>query len=231
MRGSPELLASAVVTSSQRRAFTRHPHAAPRDAHVSIVIHIRNMNLVHGILCSSGWWAGRVETKLLPWALEDIDLGDDVLEFGPGFGATTRVLAGRGATRISALELEPRYCEQLRRDLAGVVDIVQGDATRMPFPDGRFSAAVCFTMLHHLPSREAQDRALSETLRVLRPGGVFAGTDSVGNGMLFRVIHFADTLVKIDPAGFPDRLAAVGFAGIEVDSTERSFRFRAQRPA
>jgi len=204
----------------------------PCDRYVSNLIQIRNMNLVHGVLCSSGWWAGRVETKLLPWALGDIDLGDDVLEFGPGFGATTRVLARRSdAARLSALELEQRYCERLRHDLAGAVDIVHGDATRMPFPDDRFSAAVCFTMLHHLPSREAQDRALAETLRVLRPGGVFAGTDSVGNGLLFRVIHIGDTLVKIDPAAFPERLAAAGFADADVDCTERSFRFRAHKPA
>ena len=195
------------------------------------------MNLIHGILCSSDWWARRVETKLLPWALEDIALGDDVLEFGPGFGATTRVLAapralpGHAAARLSALELEQRYCERLRRHLASSVDVVQGDATEMPFPDDRFSAALCFTMLHHLPSCEEQDQALAEVLRVLRPGGVFAGTDSVGRGLLFRVIHIGDTLVQIDPSEFPRRLVATGFADVEVDTAGRSFRFRAHKPA
>ena len=33
-----------------------------------------------------------------------------------------------------------------------------GDATKLSFPDGRFSGAVCFSMLHHVPSPELQDR-------------------------------------------------------------------------
>jgi hypothetical protein len=68
-------------------------------------------------------------------------------------------------------------------------------------------------------------------LRVLRPGGVFAGTDSVGRGLLFRVIHIGDTLVQIDPSEFPRRLVATGFADVEVDTAGRSFRFRAHKPA
>ena len=51
------------------------------------------MNRVHNLLCSSDWWARRVEEKLVPWGLNGVDLGEEVLEVGPGFGATTRVLA------------------------------------------------------------------------------------------------------------------------------------------
>jgi hypothetical protein len=32
-------------------------------------------------------------TEHLPWALGDTDLGDDVLEVGPGYGATTDAAA------------------------------------------------------------------------------------------------------------------------------------------
>ncbi|MFZ0041798.1 MAG: class I SAM-dependent methyltransferase, partial [Solirubrobacteraceae bacterium] len=39
----------------------------------------------------------------------------------------------------------------------------QGDATRMPFEDQRFSAVVCFTMLHHIPSRNLVDPAGSRS--------------------------------------------------------------------
>lgn len=37
------------------------------------------------MLCSSGWWARRVEHELLPWGIGAVDLGDDVLEIGPGW--------------------------------------------------------------------------------------------------------------------------------------------------
>jgi ubiquinone/menaquinone biosynthesis C-methylase UbiE len=45
-------------------------------------------------------------------------------------------------------------------------------------PDAAFDGVVCFTMLHHVPSALLQYRLLAEVARVLRPGGVFAGTGS-----------------------------------------------------
>lgn len=171
-----------------------------------------------------------MERELLPWGLRKLELGDEVLEIGPGFGATTKVLAAR-AGALTVLELEQRYCEHLRRELPGSVTVVQGDATAMPFEDGRFSAVVCFTMLHHLPSPQAQDRLLAEAARVLRPGGVFAGTDSLGTGMFFRLLHVGDTLVKIPPDELPRRLRAAGFPESAVSRGGRSFRFHASKPA
>jgi ubiquinone/menaquinone biosynthesis C-methylase UbiE len=57
--------------------------------------------------------------------------------------------------------------------------VVCQDATAMPFPDATFIGAVSFTMLHHVSSEAMQNRLLAEVARVLRPGGVFAGTDSL----------------------------------------------------
>ena len=37
-------------------------------------------------------------------------------------------------------------------------------------------------------------------------------------------------MVPVDPAGLPDRLAAAGFAEVDVDAVPRSFRFRASAP-
>jgi len=187
------------------------------------------MNELHRLICASSWWARGVEGKLIPWALDGVEPGDDVLEVGPGFGATTRILARRPGN-LTALELEERYCRRLRRELPSEVDVVQGDGTRMPFPDGRFSGAVCFTMLHHVPSRERQDQLLAEVARVLRPGGVFAGTDSLGDGFVFKLIHVGDTLVQVDPDGLPRRLEHAGLADPYVDTSPRSLRFRACKP-
>ncbi|HEY2536046.1 MAG TPA: class I SAM-dependent methyltransferase, partial [Solirubrobacteraceae bacterium] len=133
------------------------------------------MNGIHRTICASRWWARGVERELIPWCLDGVELGDDVLEIGPGFGATTRVLARRPG-RLTALELEERYCRRLRRELGDSATVIQGDATELPFPEDSFSGAVCFTMLHHVPSPELQDRLLGEVTRVLRPGGTFAGT-------------------------------------------------------
>jgi ubiquinone/menaquinone biosynthesis C-methylase UbiE len=187
------------------------------------------MNAVHNILCSSGWWARRVERELIPWGLKGVELGDDVLEVGPGFGATTHLLSAR-LPKLTALELDPGYCERLSTSLGDEATVVQGDATELPFEGGRFSAVVCFTMLHHIPTSALQDRAFGEITRVLAPGGTFAGTDSLGTGRVFRLIHIGDTLAPIDPDGLAGRLRAVGLAEPAVSVGGRSFRFRAGKP-
>jgi SAM-dependent methyltransferase len=187
------------------------------------------MNRLHGVICSSGAWRRSVERELLPWGVGELELGDEVLEIGPGFGATTRVLA-QAPPSLTVLELDERYCAHLREQLGATVSVVQGDATAMPFDGGRFSAVVCFTMLHHLPSRQAQDRLFAEVARVLRPGGLFAGTDNRGRGLLFRLLHVGDILVPVAPDGLAARLRSVGLAEPAVDERARSFRFRARKP-
>jgi ubiquinone/menaquinone biosynthesis C-methylase UbiE len=187
------------------------------------------MNGIHRTICASRWWARGVERELVPWCLNGVELGEDVLEVGPGFGATTRVLARRPG-RLTALELEESYCRRLTRELGDSATVVQGDATELPFPDGSFSGAVCFTMLHHVPTSELQDRLLAEVTRVLRSGGVFAGTDSLGHGVLFKTIHIGDTLVPVDPHELPDRLTRAGLVEVRVDTSSRSLRFRARKP-
>ncbi len=47
------------------------------------------MNRLHRWYCKSGHWKRAVEGQILPWALDGIDLGESVLEVGPGPGVTT----------------------------------------------------------------------------------------------------------------------------------------------
>src|SRR5262249_42906340 len=130
------------------------------------------MNWFHRHVCRSGRWRRRVEGKLLPWALQGVELGDDVLEVGPGPGVTTDLLRGRVA-QLTALEVEAAAAAALQERLGGSgVRVVHGDGEAMPFADGSFSGVVAFTMLHHVPTAAAQDRLLAEARRVLRPGGV-----------------------------------------------------------
>jgi SAM-dependent methyltransferase len=187
------------------------------------------VNLIHNLLCSSPLWARRVSKTLIPWGLEGVELGDHVLEVGPGFGATTRLLATL-PPRLTVVELEESYCERLRTELGDRVEVVQGDATQLPFEEGSFSSVLCFTMLHHIPVAADQDRALKEIVRVLRPGGTFAGTDSIGTGVLFKLIHIGDTLLPLDPGKLPQRLREAGLADPQVERGDGSFRFRARKP-
>ena len=160
------------------------------------------MNEAHLALCSSPEWARLVEDELLPWVLEGHDLGDDLLEVGAGPGLTTDVLR-RYAAHVTAVELDVGLADQLAARLAGTnVEVVAADATRLPFPSGRFSAAACLTMLHHIPSAALQDKALAELGRVLRPGGVLVGCDGLDTPDRRRV-HEGDIFVRSIPAPWP----------------------------
>jgi len=90
--------------------------------------------------------------------------------------------------------------------------------------------SLSFTMLHHVLSPELQDRLFGEAHRVLRPGGVFAGSDSTWS-MRMWMFHFADTMVTLDPKQLPERLKLAGFEYISVGTRGGRVRFQARRAA
>lgn len=187
------------------------------------------MNLIHRYMCRSARWQNVLSERVLPWALKGVELGDDVLEVGPGPGLTTDLLRTRLAS-ITAVEIDARLANALAARLRDSnVKVVLGDATAMEFKDATFSGAVSFTMLHHVPSVALQDKLLREVRRVLKPGGTFAGIDSRMRFSM-RLIHIFDTLNPVDPETFGARLEAAGFGDVFVDVNEYAFRFRAKRP-
>jgi SAM-dependent methyltransferase len=166
--------------------------------------------------CGSDEWRQMIRDVILPWAMGEVDLGADVLEVGPGYGATTDVLAG-SAHRLTAVEIDPELATALTDRFAAEpgVHIVLGDATDLDYPDRHFTGAACFTMLHHVPSIELQDRLFAEVARVLRPGAPMVASDSVASPEL-EAHHDGDTYNPVDPESLPDRLRAAGFADVEV---------------
>ncbi len=171
-----------------------------------------------------------LEDELLPWVLEGHELGDELLEVGAGPGLTTDVLRGRAA-HVTAVELDVGLADQLGARMAGTnVGVVAADATRLPFPAGRFSAAACLTMLHHIPSAALQDAALAELGRVLRPGGVLVGSDGLDTPGRRR-LHEGDTFVPVDSGTLADRLRAAGFTDASVEVAGDRLRFAATAAA
>jgi SAM-dependent methyltransferase len=191
------------------------------------------MNWLHRRYCASRAWATRVRDEILPGDLDGVELGDDVLEIGPGPGLTTELLHPR-VPRLTAIELDDALAASLRERVPGDrVEVVTGDATAMPFEDGRFSSAVCFTMLHHVPTPALQDRLFAETCRVLRPGGVFTGSDtsSERRDIPFRLLHIGDVMNLVPPETLGARLEAAGFGSVEVQrSGGGRVRWRAVAP-
>jgi SAM-dependent methyltransferase len=185
------------------------------------------MNEGHQV-CDSPEWRATVRDEVIPWAVREVDLGDDVLEIGPGYGATTDVFAEL-LPRLTSVEIDPDLAGRLKERYDGThVEVVLGDATQLSFPDERFSAAVCFSMLHHVPSVALQDRLFAEAARVMRPGAPIVAVDSVESDGL-REFHEGDTYQPIDPTTLPSRLAQAGFTDVEVRLNEYGWTALARR--
>jgi len=84
-------------------------------------------------------------------------------------------------------------------------------------------------MLHHIPTPELQDRFFNEAYRVLRPGGIFAGVDSLPS-ILMSIFHIRDTLTLVAPDAIVQRLTSAGFGDVQADVGTDRFRFSARRP-
>jgi ubiquinone/menaquinone biosynthesis C-methylase UbiE len=186
------------------------------------------VNRSHIEFLSSARWAEMLETDLLPWVLSVGDLGDDVLEIGPGPGLTTDLLRAR-VNRITAVEVDSTLAGDLEARLAGTnVEVIQGDATETSLDSNRFSAATCFSMLHHMTSAADQDRLFGEVARVLQPGGIFVGVDSRDLEPI-RQNHQGDTFTPVPPATLPARLVQAGLSEVGVDEDVYQIRFVAKK--
>ncbi len=186
------------------------------------------MNFLHYWLCRSARWRKTVDERV-PWVLNGRDLGNAVLELGPGPGLTTDVLHGQ-VSNLTVLEIEMRSAASLaRRFQHANVNVVVGDATEMPFPEASFSTVVSFTMLHHVTSPLLQDELFRQVHRVLKPGGNFLVCDSL-QSWLMRVIHIGDTLVPVAPETIAKRLEDAGFEAVDVEVGTAAFRFSARKP-
>jgi SAM-dependent methyltransferase len=187
------------------------------------------MNALEHALCSSSLWRHISKTRLLPWLLAGSQLGDHVLEIGAGYGAATGELRARAA-RVTSLEYDPISLSKLKANLNGGTGApVCGDAAILPFADQSFSSATAILVLHHLKSGELQDRAVAETFRVLRPGGVFLAFE-INHSWIHRVGHIKSTYTPLAPDSVFARLRRAGFARVSVDVQVGGFRIRAARP-
>jgi ubiquinone/menaquinone biosynthesis C-methylase UbiE len=185
------------------------------------------VNKAHLEYCAGPEWGETVVKHVVPGATAGIDLGEHLLEVGPGPGLTTNVLA-KMVPQLTAVELDEDLAQALRTRFEGSnVTVHEGDATSMPFTDGTFSAAICLTMLHHLPTPADQDRLFAELNRVVRPGGYVMGNDSLDSPE-FRQFHEDDICTPIDPATLEARLTAAGLRDVEVNVNPFSVGFRAR---
>lgn len=91
--------------------------------------------------------------------------GKDALEVGCGTGLILSRVAHE-ARRAEGVDLSPGMLELAKKR---GLDVREGSATELPYPDASFDVVYSFKVLAHVPDIE---KALSEMARVCRPGGV-----------------------------------------------------------
>lgn len=188
------------------------------------------MNRMEHFFCSTSLWQSMTHRFLLPWVLSGARLGNHVLEVGAGYGAATGHLL-KLAPRVTSLEYDPSLLEKLKaKHQCTELTTLCGDAARLPFADQSFSSAVAILVLHHLKSRELQDRALAEVHRVLRPGGSFFAFE-INDGWIHRLAHYRSTFIPVTPGSAFARLTQAGFSKISMDFRGGGYRVSARRSA
>ena len=97
------------------------------------------------------------------------ETGGEILEIGAGTGTNLRLY--RAAERVVALEPDPAMrarAHDAALEARVPVEVVEGDAMALPFPDASFDTVIFSLVLCTVPDME---RVLAEARRVLRPGG------------------------------------------------------------
>lgn len=137
--------------------------------------------------------------------------GASVLDAGCGGGAATYTMLKEGAEKATAIDLSGRalaHCERLVRtyahDRLDRLEVHRASLLEMPFEDATFDLVYSAGVVHHT---EDPNVALSELLRVLKPGGkLWIGLYGSG-GLLGNVLIPAARAVNgVVPKGFTQRV-------------------------
>lgn len=131
-------------------------------------------------------WSFYVEaTTRETMARLDLRPQDRLLDVGCGTGALLRCLSAiHPATRLSGVDPVPEMLAVARGRLSPDVDLYQGWAEHLPFPEERFDVIVSCNVFHYIRQPVA---ALREMGRVLRPGGQLIITDWCDDFLACRV--------------------------------------------
>jgi ubiquinone/menaquinone biosynthesis C-methylase UbiE len=136
------------------------------------------------VMCRSLPWRAFAGRVVLPWSLQHATLRGDVLEVGCGSGAmAAEVLHRFPDVQLTATDYDDGMVAVATERLANLREratVQQADALALPFSDGSFDTVLSFVMLHHVIRWE---HALSEIVRVLRPGGTLIGYDLLRDGV------------------------------------------------
>ena len=128
-----------------------------------------------------------------------VDEDSEVADVGTGTGFVAAGLAPR-VKRVVGIDSAPAMLEVAGKNLQALgvsnVDLVVGDAARLPLENGSVDAAFANMVLHHALDPAAM---LREMARVVRPGGAVAITDEVEHPYVWMRDEHADVWLGFEP--------------------------------
>jgi SAM-dependent methyltransferase len=102
--------------------------------------------------------------------------GDErAVDVGAGAGALALALAPR-VREVVAVDVVPELLEEARKRAPGNMEVVEADATSLPFSPDSFDLAGTLRTLHHVARPEL---VIAELVRVTRPGGTLLVVDQI----------------------------------------------------
>jgi len=166
----------------------------------------------------------------------DLRPGSKVLDIAAGNGNATLAAARRFA-RVTSTDYVPALLESGRRRASAEgleVDFLEADAENLPFPDASFDVALSTFGVMFTPD---QQKAASELLRVVRPGGVIGLANWTPDGFIGQMFKTIGRYVPPAPGlkspslwGTRERLEELFGAEAKVHATNRLFNFRYRSP-
>ena len=106
-----------------------------------------------------------------------------ILDIATGTGRTLQQLRGAfPEVELLGLDLSSSYLKQASKNLNKynheLVQLIRGNAEKLPFPDGTIQAITCVFLFHELPPK-ARQNVLNECWRVLEKKGILILADSI----------------------------------------------------
>jgi arsenite methyltransferase len=161
-----------------------------------------------------------------PVAMADLHEGEVVLDLGSGGGIDVLLSARRvGETgKAYGLDMTDEMLELARENQrkAGVtnVEFLKGEMEDMPLPDSTVDVIISNCVVNLSPDK---DKVLTESYRVLKPGGRLAIADLVVRGNVPEAVRgnldawAACAAGALEEGDYRSKLEAAGFTNIEIE--------------